>query len=52
MKKAFLLLTALAAPALAADPVPYPEGYRGWTHVKGMVIDKGHESFVFSSYRK
>ena len=40
---------AFAGPALAADPqVPYPEGYRGWHHVKSMVIDKGHplyESF-------
>jgi len=45
-----LLLAALAAPpALAADPaVPYPEGYRQWTHVKSMVIQQGHplyESF-------
>jgi Cytochrome P460 len=28
--------------ALAADPVPYPGGYRNWTHVKSMVIEKGH----------
>jgi len=45
------LCTALAAgPALAADPppVPYPKGYRDWTHVKSMVIQAGHplyESF-------
>jgi hypothetical protein len=38
-----LALAALAAPALAADPaVPYPEGYRNWTHVKSMVIQQGH----------
>lgn len=24
------------------DPVPYPEGYRNWTHVKSMVIQQGH----------
>ena len=39
------ILCALAlAPALAAEPpsVPYPEGYRHWTHVKSMVIEEGH----------
>ena len=38
-------VTALAAaPALSADapPVPYPKGYRQWTHVKSMVIQPGH----------
>ena len=34
---------------LAAQPpgaqVPYPEGYREWTHVKSMVIEKGHPLF-------
>ncbi len=23
-------------------PLPYPEGYRQWTHVKSMVINQGH----------
>lgn len=32
-------------PAFAADPVPYPEGYRDWTHVKSMVIEAGHPLF-------
>lgn len=49
MKRFALLLAATAAPALAADPaVPYPDGYRQWTHVKSMVIQQGHplyESF-------
>jgi len=22
--------------------VPYPKGYRGWTHVKSMIIHPGH----------
>jgi len=42
-------LFALAAAAAAAtatfaagDGVPYPEGYRDWTHVKSMVIEEGH----------
>lgn len=44
MKRAVLALCACfaALPALAADPVPYPEGYRNWTHVKSMVINQGH----------
>ena len=25
--------------------VKYPEGYRGWTHIKSMVIQKGHPMF-------
>lgn len=37
-----LAAAVLAVPALAADPVPYPEGYRDWTHVKSMVIKPGH----------
>jgi hypothetical protein len=38
-----LLFAALAAslPVQAAD-VPYPAGYRSWTHVKSMVIEPGH----------
>jgi hypothetical protein len=34
---------ALAAPAAA--PVPYPEGYREWTHVKTLVLQEGHPLF-------
>lgn len=42
-----LLLAILPSTLLAADPapVPYPEGYRDWTHVKSMVIEKGHPLF-------
>ena len=49
MRKLFSLAVfhaiVLAAPAaLAADvaPVPYPQGYRQWTHVKSMTINPGH----------
>ncbi len=46
MKKMLLCLALAAAPALAADPtVPYPTGYRDWTHVKSMVIQQGHPLF-------
>ncbi len=49
MRQFFITLLAcatalVAAPALGADapPVPYPKGYRHWTHVKTMVIQPGH----------
>jgi hypothetical protein len=44
MKRTLLFSLALsaAAGALAADAVPYPDGYRNWTHVKSMVINPGH----------
>lgn len=44
MKAILTTLTALAClPVWAADAVvPYPEGYRDWTHVKSMVIEEGH----------
>jgi Cytochrome P460 len=38
-------ITAIASPLLrAADPapVPYPQGWRQWTHVKSMTINPGH----------
>jgi hypothetical protein len=49
MRKMLVFAAALAiTPALkAADaaPVPYPEGYRQWTHVKSMTINPGHALF-------
>ena len=44
IRPAALVLAAATVPALAADPppVPYPEGYRDWRHVKSMVIEEGH----------
>jgi hypothetical protein len=43
---ASLVVTASCMHAAnAADPVPYPEGYRDWTHVKSMVIEAGHPLF-------
>jgi hypothetical protein len=44
MKRILLALACIMTPALAADapPVPYPDGYRNWTHVKTMVIQAGH----------
>ena len=47
MKTALSILALVCAPALAADtaPVPYPDGYRQWTHVKSMVIQQGHPLF-------
>jgi hypothetical protein len=50
LKTASLTLLALPTlltlrPAVSADPVPYPEGYRQWTHVKSMVLQEGHPLF-------
>ncbi|MDH3497294.1 MAG: cytochrome P460 family protein [Gemmatimonadota bacterium] len=42
---ALLPVPLVAAAALGRPqpaPVPYPEGYREWTHVKSMVILDGH----------
>lgn len=40
----FAATVAVALPLCAADapPVPYPQGYRQWTHVKSMIISQGH----------
>lgn len=44
MKK--LLIIAAALPLIGAadgfSPVPYPDGWRNWRHVKSMVIRDGH----------
>ena len=45
MNKIPFLVAVLAAGSLtqgAAAQVPYPGGYRNWTHVKSMVINEGH----------
>ena len=31
--------------AQSQPAVPYPDGYRGWAHVKSMVIERGHPLF-------
>lgn len=43
----FLPIAIVAACAATArlspgDPVPYPDGYREWPHVRSMVIEAGH----------
>lgn len=47
MKKLPIAATTMFAVTLPlsasfADQVPYPEGYRNWTHAKSMVIQPGH----------
>ena len=32
----------VTAAAYAGDEVAYPDGYRTWTHIKSMVLHKGH----------
>lgn len=45
MKPSYLILSAailVATSARADSPVPYPDGYRNWKHVKSMAIQPGH----------
>jgi hypothetical protein len=44
--KPLLLALCIAFPVQAAEPVPYPQGYRQWTHVKSMVIEPGHALYA------
>jgi hypothetical protein len=37
---------AVSGFATAADQVPYPEGYRGWFHVKSQIATKEHPRFA------
>src|SRR5688572_1634215 len=39
------LATCAVLGAQGGNQVSYPEGYREWTHVKSMVIQKGHPLF-------
>lgn len=45
-----LAALSLAGTLVVADsafvPVPYPQGYRDWTHVKSMVIEEGHPLYA------
>ena len=49
MRKLLVLAAVLSiAPPLSAGDaasVPYPAGYRQWTHVKSMTINQGHALF-------
>ena len=40
------LVRQLSAPA--DDPPAYPEGYRGWQHVKSSLISPAHQNFASS----
>jgi hypothetical protein len=39
---AVLAACAATAQLSVGDPVPYPDGYRDWDHVRSMVIQPGH----------
>ena len=45
---AYSVVLVLAPADLAQSPVsvPYPDGYRAWTHVKSTVIGPTHKDFV------
>jgi hypothetical protein len=40
-----LLATMVTLFAQDKPPVPYPDGFRSWTHVKSLIIGPEHESF-------
>ncbi len=42
---AILAACAVLGAQVAGNQVSYPDGYREWTHVKSMVIQKGHPLF-------
>lgn len=44
--KALFLTGALAAAVAMQAEVPYPSGFRGWQHVKSIVIGPEHQSFA------
>lgn len=41
----FASMITLVSLIAQTQPVPYPEGYRDWRHVKSMVIAQGHPLF-------
>lgn len=49
MRGSILALLLCCGPVVlaadATDPVPYPDGFRDWKHVKSMVIQEGHALF-------
>ena len=55
MYKPLLIAAALSltAPAFGTDnaPVPYPQGYRQWTHVKSMTINEGRRGWGFEGFK-
>jgi hypothetical protein len=40
-----LLTTMVTLFAQGNPPVPYPDGFRSWTHVKSLIVGPDHESF-------
>ncbi|MEP6729155.1 MAG: cytochrome P460 family protein [bacterium] len=41
-----MLGSVVAWKSLEPTPVPYPEGYRTWTHVKSTLISPSHKQFA------
>ncbi len=42
----FGALPHASPPVQAPAPVPYPEGYRAWTHVKSALVSPSHARFA------
>src|ERR1700750_136960 len=41
-----VVLMASSLPHKNVDEVPYPEGFRKWSHVKTVLIQKGNPAFA------
>ena len=41
-----LLATVVTLFAEDTSPVPYPDGFRSWTHVKSLIVGPDHETFA------
>ena len=41
-----LLATAVTLFAQDKQPLPYPDGFRTWTHIKSLVVGPDHESYA------
>lgn len=40
------VLATVMLSAQTKSPVPYPEGFRSWTHVKSLIVGPEHKSFA------
>ena len=43
---AAVLLASSLAWQSSASTVPYPDGYRGWTHVKSTIVSPAHKNYA------
>jgi len=41
-----LFAATVTLSAQTTSPVPYPDGFRSWTHVKSLIVGPDHDSFA------